>query len=360
MTLRDIYEAVLVEVNKEDSRSFTLEAFNYIANKTVLAFTNEKYTFYPANQQLSDDLRVLLKTQEFNLDDTSVMIDPTAPEELNPPPAMVATASRFMNTEYQPSHVVNNTADIQINDYISGINIPTTLPQVTAITNNTVDTTMYLNTIAGELVYKRVDAKPIVNLDTTTRISDIEFAASDYLHVTSCRVIWKVKKPKTGEINHLVFPAKRLTYDMLNAIENNTYLKPSPNRPYYQLLNNVTNTGVLGNTTTSLRSQNKPVFRIHLGKSNSFMKAVKVKIDYIKLPEHLELTDDQLYDIYSDSSQVLEFPDYLKNELVKKCTGYILEKSSDARTQTQPQFNQEMPAIPLNMQMGSSTTNKTT
>ena len=41
MTVRDIYEAVLVEINKENAQSFTIEEFNYVVNKAVLAFVNE-------------------------------------------------------------------------------------------------------------------------------------------------------------------------------------------------------------------------------------------------------------------------------------------------------------------------------
>ena len=78
MTAREIYEAVLIEVNKENAPQFTVEEFNYLINKAVLALVNEKYNFYSANQQLSDDLRVLLKQSIFNLENTSTYIGSTS------------------------------------------------------------------------------------------------------------------------------------------------------------------------------------------------------------------------------------------------------------------------------------------
>jgi len=35
MTARKLYEAILIELNKENAPNITLEAFNYLANKAV-------------------------------------------------------------------------------------------------------------------------------------------------------------------------------------------------------------------------------------------------------------------------------------------------------------------------------------
>ena len=53
MTIREIYEAVLVEINKKNAQSFTIEEFNYTINRSLLSLVNAKYNFYSANQQLS-------------------------------------------------------------------------------------------------------------------------------------------------------------------------------------------------------------------------------------------------------------------------------------------------------------------
>lgn len=62
MTLRQIYEAVLIEMNKVEAPSLLLEDFNYLANKAINQYINKKYNIYDVNQQSTDDLRVLKAT----------------------------------------------------------------------------------------------------------------------------------------------------------------------------------------------------------------------------------------------------------------------------------------------------------
>ena len=62
MTARELYEGVLIELNKENAPNIILEDFNYFANKAVNNFVNKKYNIYDINQQTTDDLRVLKTT----------------------------------------------------------------------------------------------------------------------------------------------------------------------------------------------------------------------------------------------------------------------------------------------------------
>jgi hypothetical protein len=62
MTARQIYEGVLVEMNKVQAPSMLLEDFNYFINKAINQYINKKYNIYDVNQQATDDLRVLKAT----------------------------------------------------------------------------------------------------------------------------------------------------------------------------------------------------------------------------------------------------------------------------------------------------------
>lgn len=71
MTARQIYEAVLIELNKHNFRMPLLEDFNYMFNKAINNYINRRYNVYDTNQQTTDDLRVLkssaiLYPHEFN------------------------------------------------------------------------------------------------------------------------------------------------------------------------------------------------------------------------------------------------------------------------------------------------------
>ena len=59
MSLRDVYEAVLVEMNKENAPNILLEDFNLLTNKAINQYVNKRYNIYEINQQVGDDLSVL-------------------------------------------------------------------------------------------------------------------------------------------------------------------------------------------------------------------------------------------------------------------------------------------------------------
>lgn len=62
MTARQIYEGVLIELNKAEAPNLLLEDFNYFFNKAVDQYVNRRYNIYDTNQQTTDDVRVLKST----------------------------------------------------------------------------------------------------------------------------------------------------------------------------------------------------------------------------------------------------------------------------------------------------------
>lgn len=62
MTNRQVYEALLIELNKVQAPAVLLEDFNYYSNKAISQYINKMYNLYDINQQKSDDLRVLKST----------------------------------------------------------------------------------------------------------------------------------------------------------------------------------------------------------------------------------------------------------------------------------------------------------
>lgn len=62
MTLRQVYEGVLIEIDKVQAPSMLLEDFNYLCNKAIHQYVNKRYNLYDVNQQTTDDIRVLKTT----------------------------------------------------------------------------------------------------------------------------------------------------------------------------------------------------------------------------------------------------------------------------------------------------------
>ena len=176
-----------------------------------------------------------------------------------------------------------------------------------------------------------------LNTDITgDRCVTVELNVDDYLHLLSCDLV------VTNDISNLTkkYPVKRLTLDMSGAIALNEYLKPAINRPYHLLL--PADTG-----------QNDSTINVYIGDPVAHITPSALRVFYLRLPELATLTDDDVYNLTTAGS-TLEWPDYLKNEFVKRVVGYQLEETRDQRASTFPAFNQEILAVPLESMGGSN------
>lgn len=318
MTSRQLYEAVLIELNKENAPNILLEDFNYFANKAINQYINKRYNIYDINQQTTDDLRVLKAT---------AMLDVT-----------------------------------KVNDYI-GLSL------------------------ASNATYETI-------------------LPSDYLHLLNCICIYDVQKTykcyNVGDTWRAA--ATRLTADAYSQVLDNFWNKPSYKRPYYYLHNinvNTTNPtnpytnsgsgtdfnskmkhlndqgqdkgfGEDGNGNTIIEGQGTPKtikikigdavetvsavekgseirygnvsqvrLEIRYGTDDSVFKLKKVYIDYIKAPQNIRLTQEQL-DHTEDTSQMMEFPDYVCQEIVNELVHIVMENISDPKLQTHPVVSQSI------------------
>ena len=75
---------------------------------------------------------------------------------------------------------------------------------------------------------------------------------------------------------------------------------------------------------------------IRLGKSTQVPS--RVYVDYLQIPEELNLTQEQIDDI-EDNSQIMQFPKYVCLEIINELVKLALENSSDPRLQTNVPIN---------------------
>ena len=303
MTARQVYEGVLIELNKVEAPSLLLEDFNYLFNKAVYQYINTRYNIYDINQQTTDDVRVLKATAIL--------------------PVKLA-------------------ADAYTGDDITG---------------NGVTASNALYGATYEVILP-----------------------SDYLHILNCVCNYKVKKQfKCYNPDSFVqFSARRLTSDLWSQIINNFYMRPMYKRPYFYIHNvntNVANptnpyqasansgtditsattsdgtTTVTGGLPKTIKIGNNAVdaversgqirfgntsqvrMEIRYGKDTSLFELVNVYIDYLKTPQNIRLTQEQL-DLTEDTSQMMEFPDYVCQEIINVLVKLVMENSSDSRLQT--------------------------
>ena len=82
---------------------------------------------------------------------------------------------------------------------------------------------------------------------------------------------------------------------------------------------------------------------IRYGKDDSVFELKEVYVDYIKTPQYIRLTQEQL-DLTEDTSQVMEFPDYVCQEIINELTHLLMENASDQRISTHPTVVQSIAA----------------
>lgn len=215
---------------------------------------------------------------------------------------------------------------------------------------------------------------------------------SDYLHLLNCICIYNVVKTykcyNQGDTWRAA--ATRLTADAYSQVLDNFWNRPTYKRPYYYIHNinvnptNPTNpytgaegtdiSGVTQNTsdgntihtvTTSgglpktikiggidasniersgeIRYGNVSQVRLEIryGTDDSVFQLQNVYVDYIKAPQNIRLTQQQV-DKTEDTSQILEYPDYVCQEIINELVHIIMENISDQRIQTHPVVSQSI------------------
>lgn len=108
------------------------------------------------------------------------------------------------------------------------------------------------------------------------------------------------------------FPRTFDGYNTSDNIENNLIEKPAGSRH-------------------ANSSKVKIEIRCGQDKSNVFSLSA-VQIDYVKAPQFIRLTQEQL-DSDEDISQVMEFPDYVNQEIINELVNLVMRKTNDPSLQ---------------------------
>lgn len=286
MTVKEAFEYVLIDINKVESASLLLKDFNYLLNKGIYQKVNTDYAFFESDQQFTDSLRVLK---------TTAVIDVTSDNNI---------AEKYGNS---PQHAATYEVELP----------------------------------------------------------------SDYLHCLNCSCVFKMNKKvgctKAGSYYDSV--ARKAVSNNVQTLYKNAYFKPSYKNPYWYITHvNSSNdlptnpytagnqgsglgigtdgklsrtikisdiTESLVNRTATHRYGNASTVRLELrcGTNATDFELTKVFVEYIKCPQYIELTEDQ-YDLEEDTSQILEFPDYICYEIINGLAKLLLENAGDPRLQS--------------------------
>ena len=335
MTARQVYEATAIELSKVQAPSLKLYEFNYLFNKAINQYINKVYNVHDINQQTTDDLRVLRSTAFL------------APQKVK---INDGTNRAFSRQAASGDNVTYNGQSPEANAVYAAASSP-------------------------------MGAKysQIQSLHGATYEVDMPM---DYLHMLNCVCIYYVAKTKDcwDAGSYIEVPALRLTADSWSQIISDIYNRPSPMRPYYYIHNlnnpgndlpsgvndkfhtysggdetesnksNFSRTFTLSDKTTEIDLVEKQAAarignasnvrcEIRYGKDDSLFQLVEVQVDYVKVPQHIRLTQEQI-DLTEDTSQIMEFPDYVNQEIINELVHLVMEKVNDPRLSNHMQMSQ--------------------
>ena len=376
MTIIEAYEGVLIELNKVKAPSLSLSDFLYFFNKATQQFVNEMYSTYEINQQRVDDLRVLRNTVRLELKESpdqssnnfyQCVYETELPEDylhiLNCIVEFQVTKSNRCGNKTSTVHYgakrLSSDSNPQLIDnyylkpsyknpyyYINNIDI--------SAGNSSGDIT---NQDVGNEPIKRIYPKYIIdltNLGLSNTVTIDLYTGKDTnttIAVPNCQkdkavLLYRALLKEKNSNN--TFKSLKVEMTTSNIVEIS-----SP------VLTNVICSDSIGNPIKVTEGQETDFFQdkesyvrygnasksrmeIRFGKTKDEAVPRYVFVDYLRVPQRISLTSNQIDDI-EDNSQVIEFPDYVVYELINRVAKLILENIGNPRVQTNVAVNASVP-----------------
>lgn len=355
MTARQIYEAVLIELNKSQAPNLLLEDFNYFFNKAVDQYVNRRYNIYDINQQTTDDVRVLKSTVTLEVKDSNNAESKNGIDVTKKGSLYNSVYEFDLPTDYL--HLLNCICEYKVlkpfkcydaNTYVQFSAERLTADSWSTVINNVYTRPTYkrpyyyLHNVNRELIQSggqyldytshhyngtSGNSEPTQRIDLPTdpygsdiKSIDTNFADSDTYgenvivdgHITDKNGnLYANDKSTTGGVSRVIdikgTGASEGTSTQVNAVEKIGQIRY----------------GNPGNVRIEIR----------YGKDNSLFQLERVYVDYIKAPQHIRLSQEQL-DLTEDTSQVMEFPDYVCQEIINELVHIVMENGRDDRLNT--------------------------
>lgn len=354
MTARQVYEAVLIELNKSQAPNLMLEDFNYFFNKAVDQYVNRRYNIYDVNQQTTDDVRVLKSTVVLEVTPENNAAYKNGVSVTNKGSLYNSVYEFDLPTDYL--HLLNCICEYKVlkpfkcydaNTYVQFAAERLTSDSWSTVINNVYTRPTYkrpyyyLHNVNRELVHKNdeyldytshtyngtsgnSEPTPRIDIPTDPYGSDIKSISTEFQDIgtgqnviDNGRIVDKYNNPYAND--------KSIEGGVSRVID----IKGTGESEGTSLqVNAVERVG-------QIRYGNPGNVRIEIryGKDNSLFQLERVYVDYIKAPQYIRLSQEQL-DLTEDTSQMMEFPDYVCQEIINELVHIIMENGRDDRLNT--------------------------
>ena len=387
MTARQVFESTLIELSKTQAPSLKLYEFNYLFNKAINQYINKVYNVYDINQQTTDDLRVLKATAflaphkvEINKSTTDSAIQNTSAVTGNRDQAKTGEGDSATYTAYsgqatsylskahrsiQSLHGATYEVFLPI-DYLhmlncvciyyvaktkdcwdagSYIEIPAT--RLTADSWSSIITDIYNRPSPMKPYYyihnlnqsQKIPTDPRTSTTIGTGLEEIGIDMADFpyqvTHADGGEGVTDINAGTTGGTD----------IESQNSNFQRTYKFGDSDADRISLVEKPI-AARIGNTS-NVRCE------IRYGKDDSLFQLAEVQVDYVKCPQFIRLTQEQI-DLTEDTSQIMEFPDYVNQEIINELVHLVMERINDPRLSNNMQMTQSI-ARPTGQQAAQPT-----
>ena len=383
MTARQVFESTLIELSKTQAPSLKLYEFNYLFNKAINQYINKVYNVYDINQQTTDDLRVLKATAfltphkvEINKSTTDSAIQNTSAVTGNQDQAKqesTTTAYNGQATSYlskahhsiQSLHGATYEVFLPI-DYLhmlncvciyyvaktkdcwdagSYIEIPAT--RLTADSWSSIITDIYNRPSPMKPYYYIHNLNQSQKIPTDPRTTTTIGTGLEEIGIDMAKFPYQVTHADGGEgvtdIN--AGTTNGTDIESQNSNFQRTYKFGEAETDRISLVEKPI-AARIGNTS-NVRCE------IRYGKDDSLFQLAEVQVDYVKCPQFIRLTQEQI-DLTEDTSQIMEFPDYVNQEIINELVHLVMERINDPRLSNNMQMTQSI-ARPTGQQAAKPT-----
>lgn len=371
MTARQVFEATLIELSKIQAPSLKLYEFNYLFNKAINQYINKVYNVYDINQQTTDDLRVLKATTFLTphkvelagrasgaAKDSAIQNTKAATgNQDSPEGGYTGQASSYLSKAHrsiQSLHGATYEVYMPI-DYLhmlncvciyyvakqkdcwdagSYIEIPAT--RLTADSWSQIITDIYNRPSPMRPYYyihnlnqqQGLPTDPRTKVTTGTGLEEVGIDMNGIYQVTSASGgEWEDNDIDAGTAGGTDVEAQNSNF------QRTFKLKTTKGEQQVSLVEKPI--ALRAGNTSNVRCE------IRYGKDDSLFQLVEVQIDYVKCPQFIRLTQEQI-DLTEDTSQIMEFPDYVNQEIINELVHLVMERVNDPRLGNNIQMTQSI------------------
>ena len=335
-----------------------LQDFNYFFNKAINQYINKRYNIYDISQQTTDDLRVLKSTAILTptIVDTYGTIQNTDLAKYSAGSAKMfgATYETIMPTDYL--HLLNCVCIYRVNSnfkcYNRGDYVQFSAKRLTADAWSVIINDYYNRPLPWRPYYyihnvntsETVPTNPLYSGNRNgTDISDQYqvgpsttqyYLTQAYESLPAGTQVYILNGEVYSDSTYLN-KLSGVSIDSLSSkrVQANSNKSNFPRTIRLGSPANRTVSVVERDTATRYGNTSNVRMEIRYGSDNSVFTLEKVFVDYIKAPQVIRLTQEQV-NLTEDTSQIMEFPDYVCQEIINELTTLVMENTADPRLQT--------------------------